>query len=469
MTNIRNIIFSILICVACNVVAMSLDQAREAYQLGDYAEAAPALAAAAEAEPKNALLNQMAGIALFHAGEESRAIPFLRRGQNEANLYLATIEMHKLNFDNADELLDRYEAGFRKAKRGTAPERPEATELRQQIEKGRIMMDRVENIVVIDSIDVDKESFFKAYKLSQSAGNLLPSSVLPKGFDAADPTVVYASENSDIIYWAAPDSLEDYRIVESALLADRTWERPHMFSDILNEGGDANYPFLMSDGVTLYYANNGENSLGGYDIFISRRDGDDFLQPQNLGMPYNSYANDYMLAIDEENGVGWWATDRNSAPDRVTIYVFIPGELRINYPADFPNLESRARLDSYRDTQPAGKDYSSVLKNVELSQRKQQEQKASFHFAVPGRGIYTTLDDFAAGAPRQAMEIYLQSLAKFNTDSRRLAAMRTSYARGQLSLANDILEAEEAIENTRAKLRNDANDIIKAEQAARRH
>ena len=84
---------------------------------------------------------------------------------------------------------------------------------------------------------------------------------------------------------------------------------------------------MMSDGITLYYANDGDNTLGGYDIFMTRK-GDDgrFLQPQNIGMPYNSPYDDYMLAIDEVTGAGWWATDRNQIPDSVTIYVFVPND-----------------------------------------------------------------------------------------------------------------------------------------------
>ena len=56
--------------------------------------------------------------------------------------------------------------------------------------------------------------------------------------------------------------------MQSSRLADGSWEQPEPLGDVLNEGGDANFPFLMSDGVTLYFANDGENSLGGYDIFI---------------------------------------------------------------------------------------------------------------------------------------------------------------------------------------------------------
>ena len=95
----------------------------------------------------------------------------------------------------------------------------------------------------------------------------------------------------------------------------------------------------MPDGVTLYFANNGENSLGGYDIFMTRRsDGDgegkEYFQPQNVGMPYNSPFNDFMMAIDEASGLGWWATDRNQIPGKVTVYVFIPSQMRVNVEPD---------------------------------------------------------------------------------------------------------------------------------------
>ena len=44
------------------------------------------------------------------------------------------------------------------------------------------------------------------------------------------------------------------------------WSEPEPLMS-LNEQGNVNYPFLMSDGITLYYASDGEGSLGGYDIF----------------------------------------------------------------------------------------------------------------------------------------------------------------------------------------------------------
>lgn len=87
-----------------------------------------------------------------------------------------------------------------------------------------------------------------------------------------------------------------------------------------------NYPFMMPDGTTFYFAATGEESIGGYDIFVTRFDSESgsFLKAENIGMPFNSTANDYMYAIDEFNDIGWFATDRSQPEGKVCIYIFIP-------------------------------------------------------------------------------------------------------------------------------------------------
>ena len=96
-------------------------------------------------------------------------------------------------------------------------------------------------------------------------------------------------------------------------------------------GGNDDFPFLLSDGTTLYFASDGEGSIGGYDIFVSRMNTEDgcFLRPDNLGMPFNSPANDYMMAINEVANLGWFASDRNQPQGKVCVYVFVPNDKRV--------------------------------------------------------------------------------------------------------------------------------------------
>ena len=51
-----------------------------------------------------------------------------------------------------------------------------------------------------------------------------------------------------------------------------------------------------------------------------------FYIPDNYGLPYNSTANDYFLAIDERNNLGWLISDRYQPEDKVCIYIFVPNK-----------------------------------------------------------------------------------------------------------------------------------------------
>ena len=121
------------------------------------------------------------------------------------------------------------------------------------------MLDRVENIQIIDSINVDSETFFEFYRLSSDIGSLNSPSKLPNEFSATKQSVVFIPENKTRMIWAMNDSTSKSYLVSSSMLSDGTWETPQKLSEILNDGGNANYPYITPDGVTLYFANDGNN------------------------------------------------------------------------------------------------------------------------------------------------------------------------------------------------------------------
>lgn len=372
------------------------------------------------------------------------------------------------DYEGAAQMIEDYEASLaaqKKKKKKKAADVPvvDYSEWQERIELGKSMLDRVEKIAIIDSITVDSASFFRAYHLSAPTGSIRDVSSLPKGLKGATQTTVFTTESGEKMIWGASDDNGHTHLVQSSLLSDGSWEQPTPLGDGLMLGANANYPFLMSDGMTLYYASDGEGSLGGYDIFISRNDGDSFLQPQNIGMPYNSPYNDYMLAIDELTGVGWWATDRNQIKGCVTIYVFIPQELRINYPVDTPDLAGRAFITNISATQQDGVDYASALKAIKAIDDEEHSKAADFYFAVPGKGVYTSLNDFQSSAAKQAMNEYLAAQQELNTLSATLADMRLRYAGGNTKLATQILEAEQQQQTMRATILRISNSVVRAE------
>ncbi len=220
------------------------------------------------------------------------------------------------DFDGASE---HYANARKKAGKKASVEFLETLDLyNRQLTMAENFLERVEKIEIIDSITVPKKTFFKNYLLPPSSGYLGDGAMLPNGADADEVDYVFTNEGGDYKLWAQPDSSGVFRLMEAIRLTDGSWNPPAHLDDELSEGGDAVYPFMMADGVTLYYADNGDNSMGGYDIMVATRDAADgeFLQPQNLGMPYNSPFDDYLLAVDELNGVGWGPLTANNSAIR---------------------------------------------------------------------------------------------------------------------------------------------------------
>ena len=172
-----------------------------------------------------------------------------------------------------------------------------------------------------------------------------------------------------------------------------------MLSDVLNSSACDNYPFEMADGVTIYFASNGENSIGGYDIFMSRFNGDDYSKPLNIGMPFNSPDNDYMLVIDEMAGIGWFATDRRQHPDTVVVYEFVPNEKRLPLKTEDPDYRRNvAQLIISRKAH-----FNNAVDKTEVE--KVEKNKNEINFRVNDGVLYTQLSDFHS---EDAKALYLK-------------------------------------------------------------
>ncbi len=93
-----------------------------------------------------------------------------------------------------------------------------------------------------------------------------------------------------------------YRIVK---LPDGSWSQPFNLGEKINSRFDEDCPFMAIDNKTLYFASNGPNSMGGFDIFVTVVDEDNnWTDPINLGSPINSFDDDlfYTETIDGRKG-----------------------------------------------------------------------------------------------------------------------------------------------------------------------
>jgi tetratricopeptide (TPR) repeat protein len=90
-----------------------------------------------------------------------------------------------------------------------------------------------------------------------------------------------------------------------------SWGQPFNLGRTLNSAGDESTPFFHNNTQYLYFSSDWHHGMGGADIFKSKRIGNTVWQvPENLGLPYNSAANDLYFIINPNDTSGYLASNR---------------------------------------------------------------------------------------------------------------------------------------------------------------
>ena len=143
-------------------------------------------------------------------------------------------------------------------------------------------------------------------------------------------------------------------------------------------------------------------------IFILKDEND------NIGFPYNSPANDYMLAVDELNGIGWLVSDRFQPEGKVGVYAFIYNDRRKSLELDDQKKRvERAMLTSMKDTWIAGEDYSSVLSKIKELSKASGNSENRIWFVVNDNRVVYDLKEFKNPQSKKLKTFYQVFLFQF--------------------------------------------------------
>ena len=300
------------------------------------------------------------------------------------------------------------------------------------------MREMTQQITIIDSIVADKDQLLSLLRLSDETGRILSSSAfLGKG----DSTTVFVNEMGNKAYFSQPDDSLKQQLCTSDLLGGE-WSKPQWLKGISEGISETAYPFMLADGLTFYFAGKGEESIGGYDIFMTRYDAhnNSFLKPENIGMPFNSEANDYLFAIDEYAHIGYFVSDRRQPEGKACLYIFIPQASRKTYdPIVYTPAEIRgfADISSIADTWGNGEERSAALaryqaisinnmKATNTDAQPDDNTVASLELVINDAHTYSSARDFRS---REAAVLYKQLIE----------------ARQQLCLLNEQLEKSRSL------------------------
>lgn len=451
---VQKLFYTIGITLICGVLqAQSLDQAKKLYNEGQYEEAKPAFERLLKQAPNNSSYNQWYGVCCFETGDLETAEKHLlvanKRKVQESYRYLGELFFLTYRFEEAVEMFETYIGLLAKKKQPVE----EFEKRKSQANNAQRMLERVEDIQVIDSIVVDKDKFLNTYFLSEESGTLTNYNTF-FGTNDSTESVVYMNQKADKIYYAEATEENKYCLFTQSMLLDH-WGDEKQLPMNINTDQDDNYPFVLPDGVTIYYASKGLESIGGYDLFISRynTNSDTYLTPEQLGMPYNSPFNDYMMVIDEVKGLGWFVSDRFQPEGKVCVYLYILNEDRNRIDSDDIDYKRAvASLQSIESSWKEGADYDELVKlaYTEIPYGKVEIQK-DFEFAIQNDIVYFMLDDIKSPEARSHYEKVVALNKQIKDVKEKLGNLRSEYTQGNSSrreqLKPTILSAEEQLNN----------------------
>jgi outer membrane protein OmpA-like peptidoglycan-associated protein len=130
------------------------------------------------------------------------------------------------------------------------------------------------------------------------------------------------SANGKELYFVRDTKNYKSNIYCSRRLADGRWDKPSAVTAANTRFGER-APFLHPDGQTLFFASEGHDGLGGYDIFVCRRLlGGGWSEPVNLGAPVNTEKNEISFVVSADGKKCYVSSDRDGGFGGYDIYVF---------------------------------------------------------------------------------------------------------------------------------------------------
>jgi tetratricopeptide (TPR) repeat protein len=468
MKHIKLTIFLLLASVGLS--AQTLQQGRNYFLQGDYEKAKPIMLKYLKQKPDDASRNYWYGICCMETGERDKAVPYLEKAAAKkifkAYRALGDYYLDKEDYQPAITNYEAFVSGISTDKElHDAVLEERITTIADSLKTLFRMIRNTSRICFIDSFQVSKEELFSTYILGESTGSFFPSGEF---FEDGSDGEVFLPEMEQSVLYSRMMANGRFGLFTKFKSFDRWTDETPVQG--LDTDGDLRYPFLLNDGVTIYYASDGSESLGGLDIFVSRYSSASgkYLKPENLGMPFNSEANDYLYVVDEANNLGWFATDRRQPEGMVCVYVFIPSDRvqKYNYEeGDTLAIHRAARIMSIAETQTDLNAVCAARQRLTLLryQLTEKAQKGSFTYIIDDVTTYTDVDDFKCPEAAEMFRRWTDLKQEYESDLARLQKQRDDYADASRlekeRMTESLLELEQKVLETERQVITMENQI----------
>lgn len=382
-----------VLCVTISGFSQSATKADELFSAQDFGGALTIYGKLLETAPTNQLYLYRYARCLQQTGQKESAIAYFEKAGEKyslRNYHLGLLYMETYRFAEAHTCLSKYRNDISENEERLA----HIDSCLSYCRLAERYLKRVERLAILDTIVLPKDDFLSFYDITADAGSL--------SYDNGNVTFLTSLKDLQCSVTRGDTSslTTCYKILDN-------WTDCDTLPQEVNAGQHQNYPFMLADGVTLYFASDMEGGLGGYDIYVTRHrtDTDTWFDPENLGFPFNSSANDYMYAIDETKRVGWFATDRTAPAGMVAVYKFaLNNEKQIITDAEQARLQAQLKSLSWQ-TEPTEDIDKTATEELAQQTEHTEADSTSTEIFISDDIIYSRADEFVS---QEARKTYLQ-------------------------------------------------------------
>jgi len=100
------------------------------------------------------------------------------------------------------------------------------------------------------------------------------------------------------------------------------WGKPENLGPEVNTAGNESFPYIRPDG-TLFFSSDGLPGFGGLDVFSARFENGKWSAVTNLGLPLNSATDDFGVVFSDDMQKGYFSSDRTGGQGSDDIYSFV--------------------------------------------------------------------------------------------------------------------------------------------------
>lgn len=112
-------------------------------------------------------------------------------------------------------------------------------------------------------------------------------------------------------------SLGGYDIWYSRKDENGQWMKAVNLGKPVNTKYDEIAPYIHVNNQNLYYSSNGMPGFGGFDIYVSEKNGQEWSAPENMGTPLNDYEDQYSFVVSSDGKVAYYSREESRAKSKL--------------------------------------------------------------------------------------------------------------------------------------------------------